>query len=93
MKFDLIVCLAKHFDRDPDTNEVLWFPAAPVDVAHAPKPRYSLAYLHFLAMQRKEDATVSGTDSMDIDDERASTKRARFHVTPTVTETLKTLLS
>ncbi|KAF9466917.1 RSC complex protein [Collybia nuda] len=84
---------AKHFDRDPETNEVLWFSAAPVDTARAPKPRYSLAYLHFLAMQRKEDSTVSEPDGMDVEDERTSTKRLRFQATPTVTETLRAALA
>ncbi|KZS91702.1 hypothetical protein SISNIDRAFT_413701 [Sistotremastrum niveocremeum HHB9708] len=44
---------AKHFDRDPDTNEVLWFSGPPLDIPHAPPPRHSLKYLHFLAKKRK----------------------------------------
>ena len=39
--------LAKFFDRDPETNEVLWFAAPPVDIAHPPGPSYSMEYLHF----------------------------------------------
>lgn len=44
---------AKHFDRDPDTNEVLWFSGPPIDIAHTPTPKHSLTYLHFLAKKRK----------------------------------------
>ncbi|TFK47979.1 hypothetical protein OE88DRAFT_1635762 [Heliocybe sulcata] len=44
---------AKHFDRDPETNELLWFSGPPINVSHAPGPQYSLAYLHFLAKKRK----------------------------------------
>ncbi|KAH8101388.1 hypothetical protein BXZ70DRAFT_932819 [Cristinia sonorae] len=43
----------KHFDRDPETNELLWFASPPVDMAHIPAPTYSLAYLHHLAKKRK----------------------------------------
>ena len=45
---------AKHFDRDPETNEVLLFSAPPVNVAHPPTPKHSLKYFHFLAMNRKK---------------------------------------
>jgi len=60
---------ARHFDRDPETNEVLWFAAPPVDIAHHPGPRYSLAYLHYLAKKRKltHDASHSGEDVMQVD--------------------------
>lgn len=73
--------LAKHFDRDPVTNEVLWFPAPPVDIARPTKPKYSLTYLHFLATKRKRD--VMGLEGDDSDP-----KRGRFNVPPTVTESL-----
>ncbi|KAG7450923.1 uncharacterized protein BT62DRAFT_978771 [Guyanagaster necrorhizus] len=46
----------KHFDRDLETDEVLWFAAPPTNVAPAPVPKYSLAYLHFLATKRKNRA-------------------------------------
>jgi chromatin structure-remodeling complex subunit RSC1/2 len=51
---------AKHFDRDPDTNEVLWFAAPPVNVARPPAPKHSLAYLHFLASKRKNESHATG---------------------------------
>lgn len=73
--------LAKHFDRDPVTNEVLWFPAAPVDIARPTKPKYSLTYLHFLATKRKRDVT-------GLDDDDSDRKRGRFDVPPTITESL-----
>ncbi|KAG6910616.1 hypothetical protein DXG01_009125 [Tephrocybe rancida] len=80
---------AKYFDRDPATNEVLWFPAPPVDIARPTKPKYSMAYLHFLAMKRKRDA---GPDSDDGDMASSNTKRGRLDVPPTVTETLASAL-
>ena len=68
---------AKHFDRDPQTNEVLWFASPPVDVAPpVQKPRHSFAYLHHLAKKRKleleeeeeKDDVPEGEDSrMDVD--------------------------
>ena len=53
---------AKHFERDPETNEVLWFSAPPVNIAHPPMPKRSLGYLHFLAMKRKR------RNAMDVDE-------------------------
>ncbi|KAH0590018.1 Chromatin structure-remodeling complex subunit rsc1 [Termitomyces sp. J132] len=72
---------AKHFDRDPVTNEVLWFPAPPVNIARPTKPKYSLTYLHFLATKRKRESTGS-------EDNDSNTKRGCFDVPATVTETL-----
>ena len=46
---------AKYFDRSPDTNELLWFAAPPLNVVRAPAaPKHSMAYLHYLARKRKE---------------------------------------
>lgn len=44
----------QHFDRDPDTNKLLWFASPPMNVTPAPTPKYSLAYLHFLATKRRK---------------------------------------
>ena len=77
---------AKHFDRDPETNEVLWFSAPPVNVAHPPTPKHSLKYLHYLAMKRKRQ------NAMDVDDV-AEKKKQRLRVPPTVTETLRAILA
>jgi chromatin structure-remodeling complex subunit RSC1/2 len=74
---------AKHFDRDPETNEVLWFAAPPLNIARKPAPRYSLEYLHWLATKRK---------GMDDDDEGEGVKRARISVKGTATETIEKLL-
>ncbi|KAG6849765.1 hypothetical protein H0H93_005447 [Arthromyces matolae] len=74
---------AKHFDRDPTTNEVLWFSAAPVDIARPTKPKYSLAYLHFLANKRKRELA-----DPESDDHENDPKRERFDAPPTVMETL-----
>jgi len=57
---------ARHFDRDPETNEVLWFAAPPLNVARKPAPRYSLQYLHWLAAKRKK---VDDEDSMEVDED------------------------
>ncbi|KAH0838855.1 hypothetical protein J3R83DRAFT_7269 [Lanmaoa asiatica] len=43
-----------YFDRSPETNEVLWFAAPPMDVARAPVVKHSLKYLAYLAGKRKE---------------------------------------
>ncbi|KAG6817289.1 hypothetical protein H0H87_010631 [Tephrocybe sp. NHM501043] len=80
---------AKHFDRDPATNEVLWFPAPPIDMARPSKPKYSLAYLHFLAMKRKRE--LSGPDD-DDSGAAAIAKRGRLDVQPTATERLASIL-
>ena len=77
---------AKHFDRDPETNEVLWFSAPPVNVAHPPTPKHSLKYLHYLSMKRKRQ------NAMDVDDV-AEKKKQRLRVPPTVTETLRAILA
>ena len=77
---------AKHFDRDPETNEVLWFSAPPVNVAHPPTPKHSLKYLHYLALKRKRQ------NAMDVDDV-AEKKKQRLRVPPTVTETLRAILA
>ena len=75
---------AKHFDRDPETNEVLLFSAPPVNVTHSPTPKYSLKYLHFLAMNRKRQ------NAMDVDE--VAEKKQRLRVPPTVTETQRAIL-
>jgi chromatin structure-remodeling complex subunit RSC1/2 len=91
--------VAKHFDRDPETNEVLWFPAPPVDVPRRATPKYSLAYLHFLATKGKRELAEDGGDgdAMDVDEHEepeSSThaKRARLEGLPSVTETLRALI-
>lgn len=96
------VYLAKHFDRDPETNEVLWFPAPPVDTPRKVGPKYSLTYLHFLAAKRKREAGVDrdeDEDRMDVDGDQESEsspgshgKRARWNGLPSVTETLRAVV-
>ena len=83
--------LAKHFDRDPETNEVLWFPAPPVDMPRKAAPRYSLAYLHFRAKKRKQELEGDMKHGMDVEGADSSTamKRGRWENLPTVTETLR----
>ncbi|TFK71699.1 hypothetical protein BDN72DRAFT_957862 [Pluteus cervinus] len=45
---------AKHFERDPETNEVLWFSAPPVNLPKPTPTRHSLAYIHFLAEKKRK---------------------------------------
>lgn len=86
--------LAKHFDRDPETNEVLWFAAPPVDIPHPPAPRHSIAYLHYLAKKRKtsEDAQDVVMDGVDSPGERATPQQANKRARLTTTEMINTLL-
>ncbi|KZT64027.1 hypothetical protein DAEQUDRAFT_733167 [Daedalea quercina L-15889] len=79
---------AKHFDRDPETNEVLWFSAPPVDRARPRAPQHSLAYLHFLAKKRKASQEH---DAMGVDGQHGSSQK-KVRVRPTATEALGPLL-
>ncbi|KAI0367477.1 hypothetical protein BV20DRAFT_970438 [Pilatotrama ljubarskyi] len=79
---------ARYFDRDPETNEVLWFAAPPVDIVHTPPPRHSLKYLAFLARKRK--MAQAGEGAMAVDDGGPLPKRPRMP--PTVTEQLEQLM-
>ncbi|KAG1741799.1 uncharacterized protein EDB91DRAFT_315460 [Suillus paluster] len=85
----------KHFDRSPDTNELFWFSAPPMNSARTPPPLHSLAYLHFLATKRKKEL-ATGSDTMDVDGEATSTgpsKRQRTVAPPTVSEILQATLN
>ena len=90
------ICLAKLFDRDPTTNEVLWFAAPPMNMSRARGPRYSLEYLTFIASKKRRQREAS-TDGIVVDDreelgeESTSAKRPRVGFPPTVTETLREL--
>jgi len=87
---------ARHFDRDPETNEVLWFAAPPLNIARRPAPRHSLRYLHWLATKCKaieEDRHEEEEESMKIDADEPRVKRTRsWDVTTTATETVNRLL-
>jgi chromatin structure-remodeling complex subunit RSC1/2 len=98
-EYDIITCSrlelidyprtpVRHFDRDPETNEVLWFAAPPLNTARRPAPRYSLQYLHWLATKRKK----VDEDRMDVDDSEGNLKRTRGLVEPTATEIVEELL-
>lgn len=91
----------KHFDRDPETNQVLWFSGPPIDVARTPAPQHSLKYLHYMAMKRKdqklqarkeEEEAKEETDQMDIHgDNLRPKKRPRVEAKPRVTDILDEL--
>ena len=85
----------KHFDRSPETNQVLWFAAPPVDTARPPPPQYSLKYLHWLATKkRKAERGVVG--DMEVDGEEAATEataKRRRPGTQTATERVTSLLA
>jgi len=82
---------AKLFDRDPETNEVLWFAAPPLNMSRPNGPRHSLAYLQFLAAKRRKNSESENNvevENHENGDGRTS-KRARISVPPTVTETMQ----
>ncbi|KAI3602360.1 rsc complex protein [Moniliophthora roreri] len=81
----------RHFDRDPETNQVLWFATPPLNIAPTPKPRHSLAYLHFLATKRKRESQEDGDQSTGESEESAPKKHSRFTAPPTVLEQLAAL--
>ncbi|KAF7437439.1 hypothetical protein PC9H_004278 [Pleurotus ostreatus] len=72
---------ARYFDRDPETNEVLWFAAPPLDIAIPPAPKHSMEYLHFLAKRKKALADENSATP-------SKAKRTKT-VPPTVTETMR----
>lgn len=79
---------AKLFDRDPITNEVLWFAAPPLNQPRKRELRHSLTYLKFITAKRKKESSESDI-AMDIDDDLVNaSKRARTTVLPSVTETM-----
>ncbi|KAJ6515483.1 hypothetical protein C8R45DRAFT_956656 [Mycena sanguinolenta] len=47
--------MTRHFERDPATGEMLWFPGPPLHVARVPPPRHRLEYLHFLAAKYRPE--------------------------------------
>ncbi|KAI8983322.1 hypothetical protein BD414DRAFT_490572 [Trametes punicea] len=79
---------ARYFDRDPETNEVLWFAAPPVDIVHTRPPQYSLKYLAFLARKRKK-AQEDGEGEAGGEDEHPAPKR---RMPLTVTEQLEAVM-
>lgn len=89
------VITAKHFDRDPETNQVLWFAAAPVDMARPRVPKHSLEYLNFIAKKRKreiEGKNGSGNNDMDVDGADGSSLPAKAQrIQPTMSEMMKNL--
>ncbi|KAF4584606.1 hypothetical protein EYR38_001835 [Pleurotus pulmonarius] len=72
---------ARYFDRDPETNEVLWFAAPPLDIAIPPTPKHSMEYLHFLAKRKKALADENSTTPSEA-------KRPKT-VPPSMTETMR----
>ena len=54
--------VARHFDRDPENNELLWFSGPPLDIARKREPQYSLEYLHYLTKKRKLAKSASATN-------------------------------
>ncbi|KAG2147502.1 hypothetical protein DEU56DRAFT_909485 [Suillus clintonianus] len=85
----------KHFERSPDTNELFWFAAPPMNTARTPPPQHSLAYLHFLATKHKKELQA-GSDVMDAGGEAGLTghsKRQRTVAPPTVSEILQATIN
>jgi chromatin structure-remodeling complex subunit RSC1/2 len=84
----LSLTTAKWFDRDPKTNEVLWFASPPLNRPHAKGSRHSLVYMQFLAAKRRR-ASEDGKrrDEMDVD-----TKAGKRVHPQTVTEITRQVL-
>ena len=87
----------KLFDRDPETNEVLWFSGPPLNMPRVKGSRYSLAYLQFLAAKRKRGTTEEDANQTVDDGDRGAepaTKRTKALFYPqTVTEITRQVLS
>ena len=83
--------LARHFDRDPETNQVLWFAAPPADIAHPTGPQYSLEYLSYLAKKRKAKDVRHDMMAVDTIEDDVSSKKRRQQLT--VTEQIDALLT
>ena len=92
--------IVKLFDRDPTTNEVLWFAAPPMNMSRARGPRYSLEYLTYMATKKRKrredsaDGKEEGTkkDGWRLGEELESSASAgakRPRVPPTVTEMMR----
>ena len=93
----IYIYIAKLFDRDPTTNEVLWFAAPPINMSRARGPRYSLEYLTFIATKKRQRREAS-TDGIVVDGRKelgeqdsARAKRPRVGFSPTFTETMRDL--
>ncbi|GBE78547.1 hypothetical protein SCP_0114360 [Sparassis crispa] len=83
---------AKQFDRDPQTNEVLWFASPPVDMAHTPAPQHSLKYLHFMTKMRKNAKRPH--DAVEGDgNEQTATAPKRKKPRSTVSEALQSMMT
>ncbi|KAH9947379.1 hypothetical protein B0H21DRAFT_739315 [Amylocystis lapponica] len=83
----------KHFDRDPGTNEVLWFAAPPLDLAHTPPPQHSLTYLHYLAKKNKKAGSKSDKSGADGSLAPSPPKKRRKTQPSTMTETLQSMIT
>ncbi|KAG8903528.1 hypothetical protein FRB99_003159 [Tulasnella sp. 403] len=59
----------RHFDRDPRTNELLWFSGPPIQRINpdAFRPQYSLEYLAFLAKKRAAAEKERADEEMEMD--------------------------
>ncbi|EJD55042.1 hypothetical protein AURDEDRAFT_155279 [Auricularia subglabra TFB-10046 SS5] len=66
------------FDRDPETNQVLWFSGPPMDMARPQPPQHSLAYLNFLATKRKQQPGLNGDPSVAENGEHTPSKKTRL---------------
>ena len=94
----VFIYLAKLFDRDPTTSEVLWFAAPPMNMSRARGPKYSLEYLTFIATKKRKRREANTTDGIvsdsreDLGEEgSAGVDAKRPRVPPTVTETMREL--
>jgi hypothetical protein len=80
---------AKLFDRDPDTNEVLWFASPPLNRPDAKGSRHSLVYMQFLAAKRRR-ASEDGKQRNGMD---VNTKAGKRVHPQTITEITRQVLN
>ncbi|CAK5268793.1 unnamed protein product [Mycena citricolor] len=75
----------RHFERDPLSGEMFWFPGPPLPMTKPQAPRHRLEYLHFLA--KKCD---SEKGALENEDGRAA-KRTRLSASERLEEALQVI--
>ncbi|KAF8761770.1 Bromo adjacent homology domain [Rhizoctonia solani] len=61
----------QHFDRDPYTNQLLWFSGAPIETPRIRHPKHSLDYLYFLAQQQEMRHRAFGSQLSGLSSEQS----------------------
>lgn len=78
---------AKCFDRDPYTNEMLWFSGPPINIVRTPTAQHSPTYLYYLAMKRKrKQENGNGNEEEEQKQERGEIDSMGGVMTTTTTQ-------